>query len=402
MAVSPRNLNATVPIPALGMRNTRAKGRYPIGALDVAQNADILPDDGKHKTGYEIREGFAQSRLFTNITAAYTTSDGQRMFVIDDGNLREVFADLSSVILAADMGYGYYSFEEVGPQILVLGSNSQLIRGREAYPFFIPQTQISSVDVIGGDLPGGEYTLAVCLVDSFGRRGPLSVVTTVMLPDDAGISATVPAISGYQTLLFVTTTDGEVLYELEQSASTNFVFTGGLSRLVTPVSEEQVASSVISGFDKTNYYNGQLWVCVYEPNQDITYLFYSYSFWLNLFNPQSMYIAIQGKVNTFNSVGGSLIISTDRQILAYQDNALQTLADYGTVPGSASSMDYGSDTLYLWTTRGVCKALPFENLTEEKVSLPPGSMASTAFLNVKGTKRFLIMTDTLGNSFNKY
>jgi hypothetical protein len=373
-----------------------------LGALDVAQNADILPDDGKHKTGYEIREGFAQSRLFTNITAAYTTSDGQRMFVIDDGNLREVFADLSSVILAADMGYGYYSFEEVGPQILVLGSNSQLIRGREAYPFFIPQTQISSVDVIGGDLPGGEYTLAVCLVDSFGRRGPLSVVTTVMLPDDAGISATVPAISGYQTLLFVTTTDGEVLYELEQSASTNFVFTGGLSRLVTPVSEEQVASSVISGFDKTNYYNGQLWVCVYEPNQDITYLFYSYSFWLNLFNPQSMYIAIQGKVNTFNSVGGSLIISTDRQILAYQDNALQTLADYGTVPGSASSMDYGSDTLYLWTTRGVCKALPFENLTEEKVSLPPGSMASTAFLNVKGTKRFLIMTDTLGNSFNKY
>jgi hypothetical protein len=402
MAVSPRNLNVTVPIPALGMRNTRAKGRYPLGALDVAQNADILPDGGAHKTGYEIRDGFTQVRSFTNATTAYTTSDGKRMFVIEDGNLREIFWDLTSATLATGMGSGYYSFEEVGPQILILGENSQLVRGSEAFPFFIPQPQVPSVDIVSGDLPSGEYAFATCLVDSLGRRGPLSTVATVVLPDNSGISAEFPAVSGYETLFFVTTTNGEVLYELERTASTSVVFLNDLTRLVTPVSEEQVGSTSISNFGKTNYHDGQLWVCVYEPSQDVTYLFYSYSFWLNLFNPVAMYIAVQGEVNSLDSVDRAMIISTDREILAYQDNSLQTLADYGTVPGSPTSRDYGSDTLYLWTTRGVCKALPFVNLTEEKVSLPPGSVASTSFLDVKGTKRFLIMTDTLGNSFNKY
>ena len=89
-----RALNDTTPLPALGIWNTRGKGRYPLGANVTATNVDLLVDS-TDKVGYEGRQGFAISRSFTNATACYST--GNRMFVIDDGNLKEIFQNFSSV-----------------------------------------------------------------------------------------------------------------------------------------------------------------------------------------------------------------------------------------------------------------------------------------------------------------
>lgn len=400
MPIPHRHYNETQDLPSLGIWNTRAKGRYPLGAADTANNVDILPD-ANDKFGYEIRQGYTQSRSFTNATASYTTSDGERMFVVDNGTLLEVFANFTTVILATGMGTGSYSFISVGARILVLGANSKLIQGQECVDFFIPQAQTPDLTVTNGDLAEGQYTLATCLVDRLGRRGPLSPVRTLEMGNPNGILIEVPSVFGYTTLGFCTTANGEVLYELGE-VDGSYVVTGDLTNLVVPVSEEQVGSTSLPEFRFCEHYDGRLWLSVYSASQDATYVFYSEPYWLNLFNPARNYIAVPGRLNSMDSTQGSLVLTTSREIFSYKDGSLESVVDYGTVKGSPTSRDDATDKLYLWTVRGVCELFPFKNLTEEKVSLPSGSIASTAFLNVKGTKRFMVLTDTLGNTFNKY
>ena len=402
MARQPRHhqYNDTNDIPALGLWNTRGKGRYPVGAAQTAKNVDILPD-ANDKYGYEGREGYTQSRSFTNATQSYATEDGTRLFVINDGSLVEIGSNLIGTVLATGMGSSDYTFVEVGPRIYVLGANSRIISGSESFAFNIPQPSTPVIQITNGELNPGQYTVGIVYTDELGRQGPLSPVTTVEVTNVQGISVVGTVPVGYTARIYVTQANGEVLYDWGDFDG-SVVISGDLTHLVTPISEEQIGSSVGSFLGLSAYYDGRLYTSQYVASQDVTYIFYSYSFWHNLYKPQSMYIAIQGKVNSMDSVQGKLVITTSRQILAYDGDSLETVADYGTIEGSPTATDYADDTLYLWTVRGVCSLFPLKNLTEEKVSLPPGSEASTAFLNVRGTKRFMVLTDTLGNSFNKY
>jgi hypothetical protein len=81
---------------------------------------------------------------------------------------------------------------------------------------------------------------------------------------------------------------------------------------------------------------------------------------------------------------------------------LATLAPYGALPGQHWSLDEDDGMVLFWTTRGVCQALPFSNLTERQVSVAPGLRAGGAIVYSGGQKRYVVAIQQGGSAFNKY
>ena len=80
------------------------------------------------------------------------------------------------------------------------------------------------------------------------------------------------------------------------------------------------------------------------------------------------------------------------------------LTTYGVVPGWCWARDddeNGESTgVYIWTQRGLCKAMPFVNLTSGHVSVAPGIQAGAAVIAQGGQRRFVACLHAGGEAFN--
>ena len=70
------------------------------------------------------------------------------------------------------------------------------------------------------------------------------------------------------------------------------------------------------------------------------------------------------------------------------------------VPGWHWAKD--DERTLFWTTRGLCAALPFSNLTERQVSVAPGISAGGAVVRHGGQKRYLVALHRGGSVFNSH
>jgi hypothetical protein len=103
---------------------------------------------------------------------------------------------------------------------------------------------------------------------------------------------------------------------------------------------------------------------------------------------------------TQRGVADALIICTDREIHSWDEDQLVKLASYGSVPGHHMAPVHGK--VYFWTKRGLCRALPFENLTESTVSVPPGLSAGASVIEKDGTRRYVVALHKGGDAYNPY
>jgi hypothetical protein len=55
-----------------------------------------------------------------------------------------------------------------------------------------------------------------------------------------------------------------------------------------------------------------------------------------------------------------------------------------------------------WTQRGLCAALPLQNLTERQVSVAPGVHAGGCLVQAGGQKRFITSIQQGGQPFNAF
>jgi len=75
------------------------------------------------------------------------------------------------------------------------------------------------------------------------------------------------------------------------------------------------------------------------------------------------------------------------------------VAEYGAIPCQAQEFN---KSLYFWTARGLARALPFESLTEETVSVPAGTRAAMVISREKGRNAALVVTTGGGVADNAY
>lgn len=100
------------------------------------------------------------------------------------------------------------------------------------------------------------------------------------------------------------------------------------------------------------------------------------------------------------SVKGSLVIAGMSAIwILTPEDVLMRMTDYGCVPGKPITI--GSDkNAYIWTTRGLCKAPEFANITQNLSSVPPGNGASVNTLDYQGSHYAIVLNDGEGTSYN--
>lgn len=154
------------------------------------------------------------------------------------------------------------------------------------------------------------------------------------------------------------------------------------------------------GTDVIQFWGGRMYVAQYMPTEDQTVVWFSLPLGFHLFSLDSDYFVVPGRVHMLAPHDDALIIGTSVKVHAYSASGLVELADYGVVPGQHWSMD--DKRILFWTTRGVCAALPFTNLTEKSVSVAPGIQAGGTIVRQGGQKRYLVALQQGGSAFNSF
>lgn len=153
--------------------------------------------------------------------------------------------------------------------------------------------------------------------------------------------------------------------------------------------------------ERIAFFEGCVWLSVFDSSNDTTFIFRSKPFFWGRWDLHADYIAVPGHVNLLTDVGGALLIGTNREVCLYAQESLQTVANYGTVPGRQIDYDE-SGAAYFWTRRGLCRATPFQNLTDDAVSVEPGTRCAVSIARERGANRVLIVVTGTAGADNPY
>lgn len=380
----------------LGARNTLPGDRMPPTEEGVWLKSAINVD---HDNAGRIarRQGCGARIGFGNVTAAYATEDETRLFVVDGGDLKNVasITPLSAITLAS-VGTGEVYWAEGGNLVFFTGSSTGIIQGNDVLPLGIPTPQPPQMVAVAGSLPPGKYIAAIAYRDAWGRQGGAGAVSEIELTETGGIRFVFDPLPGYVGLLFVSLANGDHLFLLAESAAGAYIWPSGnpTSYALDPM--QMGSYPPPAGVGPVAFRDSRLWLS--QNLGDTAYIFRSRPFWYHLFD-LSDYIAVPGRIEMMLALDGALIIGTRTNIYAYSEDApLATLADYGVVPGQPGRVI--DRRAYFWTTRGLCAALPFENLTDKIFSVPPGTRAAIGVNESQGRKMLIVAADTGGRANN--
>lgn len=376
-----------------GLHNTKQSRRLPLGALTVAENIDI--DD---LGGIVLREGFVLSAAFTSITSAYATRDQERLFVVDSGDLKLVYEDLTSATIKTGVGTDRIFWTEAGNQVF-LSSGHIIEEDNNVIDWRTPTAPQATVTAVSGNLPAGQYQVAVTYQK--GREGGCNAPVTIDVGDDSGLGITVTALAPYDINIYVSDLNGTELYLVDTITSGGIVV-NDMKNLTYPLDEvHKQTYPVPDNIEQVAFYEAKLWASEYLSEKNQTIIWYSKAFAWHLFDTYSDYIAVPGKVLMLEATPQGLVIGTDQEIYAWTvENSLIQLAEYGVVGGYPSDFKQNGNIL-IHTKRGICHALPFENLTEQKVSLEPGLDCYTKVMEQNGIERCVVLNDGGGVANNK-
>ena len=150
--------------------------------------------------------------------------------------------------------------------------------------------------------------------------------------------------------------------------------------------------------DVIQFWKGCMYTAQYLASENQTVVWFSEPMGFHLFNLDSNFFIVPGRVLTLAPHDDALIVGTDARIYAYTEAKLDVLAEYGVVPGQHWVRDDGR--ILFWATRGLCATLPFVNLTEKQISVAPGVRAGGCLMRSGGQKKYVAVLQAGGSPFN--
>ena len=371
-------------------------------------------------------DGYTQFYTATNCTGAYTTKDLQRFYLVDNGSLLQLFADGSTVTLATGLSSNPCYFDEVnGVVYLGNGTDFWILTGEGASPWGVP-TPGAPTAMVGssGALTPGVYQIVCTFVDANGMEGSNGDVAIAAVPTAVGLSVyqgsgsgnvlvtSIPSAAGYTTNVYATTCNGSTFYLIASGAGSNLNYfdQANLGRELPFWNTKPPRGTT------PTFFAGRVYTSEYFPAEDYTIVWRSRPLEYHHFNYGREGIIVPGHVRvmkssretTFNAterltqrgMGDFVLIGTDREIYSWDEDQLVLCAAYGVAPGW-HAVDF-KGKVYFWSLRGLCRALPFENLTEATVSVPPGLSAGAAVLEEDGTRRYVVALQKGGTAYNPW
>ncbi len=261
----------------------------------------------------------------------------------------------------------------------------------------IQNLAVPAISAGSGVLPAGVYRVCLTCVDAYGREGGSAEFAEISIPADSTVVIHgVAAPAGHTVNLYVTEADGAVFYRAASVVS-------GTVSIGAPASGAELLTLNMfpppQNAEQVTFFKGRMYLAEYMPAEDQTVIWYSQPLGYHLFALDTDYFVLPGRVTQMGDAQEALIVATNHNIWAYNPEQLQHIVYYGCPGGQHAVQDGGK--LYLWTNRGLCRALPFENLTEAAVSVPPGLQAGGCVVDKNGFKKYVTLITPGGDAYNQ-
>lgn len=371
-----------------GLNNVTDPLRAGLKWMTVADNVNIT-----NTGGMEVRSGYSRAQA-GSFTGVYTTKDFQRMYLVDNGNLRTYDGTvLKTGISSADMFW-----TEINEQVFYNNGVDAgvILPDNTVVPWRWTPPTTPTVRAVTGNLPAGAYLVRVTTVLDDGRETGTSDAAEITLTAGQALQ-----ISGLTTTSNVYIAPANsTIYQLAYTGSSAFVWNSSMDTLGREL-QNIFLDPLPNGATIVQAWRGVIYAAQYLPAFNQTAIWFTEPMGYHLFNMNSNFISVPGEVTMLAPTKESLIIGTDSRIYATDGKSLEVLAEYGVIPGQHWAED-GEDRILFWTTRGVCAAKPFTNLTERQVSVPPGVQAGGTIVRSGGQKRYVVALHQGGAAFNQY
>ena len=382
----------------LGINNVSDPLRLRFGWLQTADNVDITD------TGALVRRPGYTKALTAAPSGAYTTFDFTRMYVVDAGLLKQVNADLSTVTLRTGMSTRPVHWTEINDQVFFSnGIDSGIIdKDGRVLAWAWPEPAMCTLTTVTGTLPKGVYQVVCTYVMPDGRETGTADAAAIYLDGTKALQInSIPQVAGHRTQVYVAPADSTV-FQLAFADFTGTSATWASSPDALGVDlTTQFFDYLPDGCEYIAAWGGRLYAAQYMQADDLTVIWASEPFGFHLFNLNSGFLLVPGRVTMLAPHPDGLIIGTDTRIYAYSTEAMQQVADYGVVPGWGWAKDEDSGQILFWTKRGMCTALPLSNLTLRQISVDCGISAAAAIIRSNGAKKYVVALQKGGEIFNQ-
>lgn len=386
-----------------GVVNTRSA--KDIGMQDLSLGDNVLVTDTKKLVR---RDGFTPY-IEGSVRSAFGC--GSNLYVVIGADIYRSVSASDNHLLVSGLTGTSYSWDDInGEAYFVNGVEAGILAGDTFRPWRLASPSVPVVNVVStGSAPvavanvGGTYaaaTFRICAtyLTTDGRETAPSDFTEVVTTPYANLFTVAVPAAYARTNIYCTEPDGSVFRLVASTTNTVATF------------NPQVAGRELTTFGRFPLPEGVTDICFvkgvcfaaqYLPSLKQTVIWQSDPLAFHLFDVAEGFQSVSGEVGVLLWNNKGLLIGTTVAIYQYHyDGQLEQLADYGVAPGS------GGDTTaegmaYFWTERGICKAYPFEPVTEANVSMPPGKIANATILYANGMQHFIAVTQGGGEPFNK-
>jgi hypothetical protein len=371
-----------------GISNKADSETFGIRAFTAGDNVDI-DATGKHLS---TRDGRTQLTS-TAFVSAFSTYDGTRCYAVTAAGILISWVGSAAVMRSGFVGYPYWC--QIADVVFVGNENQCWRIGPDgiAYDNAITPPAAPQLSLVPGTLPPGQYRF-VQVGLSGKRESAASLASTITTGGSHNIQ--VSGITGDR--VYVCPADSRVFQWWRDTSQSTLVY----ARAAETLGEELRTNNLLpmpAGRCVTQY-EGRLYCSLYNPRTDQSAVFRSLPFWWDLCEPTDFKL-VPGEIRAMAGLAEGLIIGTDRQIVSMDaEGAATTLADYGVPPGQPISLDVkvpgeAVKECWIWTQRGVCKALPFAEIAPH-FAPPLAAFTGSAVVRKHGDERFVVTLSPSG------
>ena len=379
----------------LGLNNVTDPIRLKFGWLQKADNIDITDTGAINR-----RSGFSKS-LTAKPSGAYSTIDFTRVYIVDDGALKQVNADMSSAVLRTGLNAKPMHWAEINDQVFYTNGidSGVILQNGVVIDWAWPDPTMVDLSAISGNLPPGVYQVA-CTYLMNGRETGASDASAIYLDGTEALQINnIPQVVGLDTLVYIAPANSTVFQLAYSTAQTSATWGESPDELGVDLTT-QFLDSLPNDCSYLAAWRGQIYAASYFSDSDSTALWISEPLGFHLFDLNSSFIMVPGRVTLLAPHESGLIIGTETRIYAHDGDKMDQLADYGVVPGWGWAKDDDGQILF-WSKRGLCAGLPFSNMTLRQISVDCGLSAGAAIIRQNGAKRFVVALEQGGDNFNQ-
>jgi hypothetical protein len=342
------------------------------------------------------REGYSLASA-GNFTSAYSTLDFSRMYTSDALSIK----DFTGTTIYALSSTAPMFWCEINEQVFFNnGVDSGIILpDNTVLPWRWPTPTAPAVAAVTGSLPAGFYQVRCTYVEDDGRETGTGDSAEITLTEGQAlqISNLTPGSNVY-----ICPANSEVYQLAGSTRSTAFTWNSSPDNLGRDLLNA-FFDPLPTGADVIQAWKGRVYAAQYMPVENQTVIWFTEPLAFHLFNLNSNFFIVLGHIHMLAPHSDALVIGTDARVWAYDGQKLAQIAEYGVVPGKHWDTDQVNENttrILFWSTRGLCSALPFTNLTEKQVSVAPGVHAGGCVVRAGGQKRYLSVLQQGGSPFN--